>query len=387
MNRNLINTLANIYYERLPKWLLKIIDPFVEPAYSIIHRIGSIVSDIFPSVSLFKVNGNANSPDLTLLIAGKAVTFQFLLDRIYHSEPKAIREGKRLIWGIPSPAKSQVNAILVEADRCFSRFLSQRGFVAIPEWVLFTMDISKPAEEILERWEKRAGENIRKVRKHHYVYEAVCDHEKLHFFYHRMFLPYIRSRFGKSALVSFGYMENLMQRGALLLVKRETEYVSGILISTATSIPMVAFLGVKDGRKDYVVKGAITALYYYTILWAKERGYTKLDFGHCRPILNDGLFLFKKRLGMRIHRSPRKHRALYISVDRLKPYHPYLEQFFINNPLIYEDKGQLKGALFVPGNDQSIRQEVENLKRKYSIPGLKGFTVTPLDSSITETFK
>lgn len=387
MNRNLINTLTNIYYEHLPKWLLKITDPFVEPAYSSIHRIYSIVSDIFPSVSLFKVNGSTNNPDLTLLIAGKRTAFQFLLDRIYHSEPKAIREGKRLIWNILSPDKSQVNTILIEADRCFSRFLSQRGFVAIPEWILFTMDISKPAEEILEIWKKRERENVRKVRKHHYVYEAVCDHEKLHFFYHRMFLPYIISRFGKSALVSFGYMENLMQRGVLLLIKRETEYVSGILISTATSIPMVAFLGVKDGRKDYVEKGAISALYYYTIIWAKERGYTKLDFGHCRPILNDGLFLYKKRLGMRIHRSPRKHRALYISTDRLKPYHPYLEQFFINNPLVYEDKGQLKGLLFVLGNDQSIRQEVENLKRKYSIPGLKGFTVVPLDNSIIETFK
>ena len=389
MNRNLINTLANIYYERLPKWLLKIIDPFVEPAYSIIHRTYSIVSDILPSVSLFKVNGNANSPDLTLLIAGKGTTFQFLLDRIYNSEPKAIREGKRLIWRIPFLEKFQVNAILIEADRCFSRFLSQRGFVAIPEWVLFTMDVSRPAEEILERWKKRERENIRKVRKHHYVYEAVCDHEKLHFFYYKMFLPYIRPRFGKLAfLVSFGYMENFMQRGGeLLLVKKGDEYVSGILISTATSIPMVAFMGVKDGRKDYVVKGAISALYYYTIIWAKERGYTKLDFGHCRPILNDGLFLYKKKLGMRIHRSPRKHRTLYISIDRLKPYHPYLEQFLINNPLIYEDKGQLKGLLFVQGNDQFIRQEVENIKRKYSIPGLKGFTVVPLDSSIIETFK
>lgn len=249
MNRNLINTLTNTYYEHLPKWLLKIVDPFVEPAYSSIHRICSIVSDIFPSVSLFKVNGSTNNPDLTLLIAGKGTAFQFLLDRIYHSELKAIREGKRLIWNILSPDKSQVNTILIEADRCFSRFLSQRGFVAIPEWILFTMDISKPAEEILERWKKRERENVRKVRKHHYVYEAVCDHEKLHFFYHRMFLPYIISRFGKSALVSFGYMENLMQRGVLLLIKRETEYVSGILISTATSIPMVAFLGVKvEGR-------------------------------------------------------------------------------------------------------------------------------------------
>ena len=105
-----------------------------------------------------------------------------------------------------------------------------------------------------------------------------------------------------------------MKRGELLLVKKGSEYISGMLIYTAPPIPVVAFLGVTDGRMDYVKQGALLALYYYTILWAKGKGYTKLDFGHCRPILNDGVFVYKRTLGMMIQRSPRRHRTLYLSI-------------------------------------------------------------------------
>jgi hypothetical protein len=378
LKRNLTITLANIYYERFPKRIRKIIGPLVEPAYSVIHRICTIASDIYPPVAFVKENGNSDSPNLALLIAGSGDVYPFLLNRIYHTEPEATRQGRRLIWKIPAVDKSQINAILIEADRSFSRFLSQRGFVTIPEWVLFTMDVSMPVEEIFRRWRRYEGDNIRKIRKYQYVHEVVCDQERLHIFYYRMYLPYIMSRFGKLALIaSFGYMKNLLQRGELLLVKRESEYVSGLLISTATSTPMLAFIGVKDGRRDYVKQGAISALYYYTILWAKEKEYTELDFGHCRPILSDGLFSYKKKWGMRLQRSPRKHRALYLFIGR---HSPYLEQFFINNPLVYDDKGKLKGLLFARRNDQPTRQEVEALKRKYSIPGLEGFTIVSLDS-------
>ncbi len=137
---------------------------------------------------------------------------------------------------------------------------------------------------------------------------------------------------------------------------------------------IITILGVKDGRRDYVKQGAISALYYYTILWAKERGYTELDWGHCRPILNDGLFLYKKRWGMQIQRSNRKHRTLYISINNNRP-NRYLEQFFINNPLVCDDRGKFKGLLFLRSKDKDRRREIEALKRKYFIPGLKGFKV------------
>lgn len=351
----------------------------METTYAAFRRIYLVMSDVYPAVTIFKANGNSDSPGVTLLIAGRRDVSPFFLDRMYNAEPKATRQGRRLMWRIPSLENCQVNSVMIEADRCFSRFLSHRGFVAIPEWVLFTMDVSMPVEKIIGACKKREKENLRKIRQYQYVWEVVRDRERLHSFYHKMYLPYIISRFGKLALLaSLGYMENLLQKGELLLVKRGAEYVAGSLISTASSIPMLAFMGVKDGRTDYVKQGAISALYYYTILWAKERGYTELDWGHCRPILNDGLFLYKKRWGMRIQRSPRKHGTLYLAIDRLNP---YLEQFFINNPLVYDDRGQLKGLLFFPENDRPTTQEIEALKKKYFIPGLEGFKVVFLDSS------
>jgi hypothetical protein len=378
LNRNLLNTLSNIYYERLPRGARKIIRPLVEPAYSVVHRICSIVSDIYLPVTFFKEHGNSDSSNLTLLIAGRGHVSPFFLDRMYNAEPKATRQGRRFIWTVPSIDRSQVNAIMIEADRCFSRFLSRRGFIAIPEWVLFTMNVSNPVEVIFRRLKKSKGNDLRKIRKHQYACEVGSDRNKLHLFYHKMYLPYIVARYGKLALLaSLGYIKDFLQKGELLLVKKGGEYVSGILISTATSIPMVALLGVKDGRTDYVKQGAISALYYYTILWAKERGYTDLDFGHCRPILNDGVFVYKKRFGMGIRRSSRKHRTLYLSIGRPNL---YLRQFFINNPLVCDDRGQLKGLLFAQRNDQPSRQEIEALKKKYFIPGLEGFRVIILDS-------
>jgi hypothetical protein len=243
------------------------------------------------------------------------------------------------------------------------------------------MDISMPTDEIFRRWKKRAGRNLKRIKDYNYTYEVSRDREKLPFFYHKMYLPYMVGRFGKlTLLVSFGYMENLLQRGLLLMVKREGEYVSGGFIYTATPTPMFAFLGVKDGRSEHVKQGAISALYYYNILWAKKEGYTTLDFGHSRPILNDGIYQYKKKWGMRIHKSPRKHRTLYLSIGKPKS---SLEHFLINTPFIYDDRGKLKGMLFFQRNNQPTMQEVESFKGKYSTAGLEGFTVVLLDNPVT----
>ena len=88
-------------------------------------------------------------------------------------------------------------------------------------------------------------------------------------------------------------------------------------------------VGIND--KGQVVGASLADRYYHAILWAKEKGHTQLDFGHCGPFLNDGILLYKKRWGMRMKRSRTKHRMLFLSVHRLNP---YLETFLTNNPLV-----------------------------------------------------
>ena len=368
----------------LPEKVQKVVRPFIDRTYAFVHRLYSIYADIYQPVSILKGNGSQNEINLSLLIAGKRRATAFLLNKIYPEEPEVTKLKRMLVWKIPFFNRSEVNATLIEADRCFFPFLARRGFFVIPEWVLFIMDISIPIEKVIRLRESNRN-NFRKIGKYSYEYEVCFDKEKLHLFYHTMYLPYIYSRYGKlTVLTTLNRMEDILQRGELLLVKRGGEYVAGQLIYKASPVPIVSYFGIKDGNFDLVKQGAMFALYYYAILWAKEKGYTKLDFGHCRPFLNDGVFLFKRGFGMKIQRNPRHHRMLYLSINRLNP---YLEQFFNNNPLVHEDQGALKGLLFVQKDDPSIKEVVEALNRKYSIQGLEGFTVVLHDGTTIETSK
>ena len=87
---------------------------------------------------------------------------------------------------------------------------------------------------------------------------------------------------------------------------------------------------------------------------------------------------------MHIHRSPRKHRMLYLSFGRPNI---YLKQFFINNPLIYEDQGRSKGLLFLSDGVIYSKQTIEAVKKKYSMPGLKDFSVISYNTPLLKKAK
>jgi hypothetical protein len=67
-----------------------------------------------------------------------------------------------------------------------------------------------------------------------------------------------------------------------------------------------------------------------------------VDFGHTRPFLDDGLLRHKARWGMRIGRSANKHRNLYLGLCRVEP---ELRRLFARTPLLWDDRGRLRGLL------------------------------------------
>ncbi|MFC1812360.1 hypothetical protein ACFL03_06670 [Thermodesulfobacteriota bacterium] len=376
MKKSLLTILADFYHEQLPRKLQKITFPFLYRMYLLSERLYLLVFDIFPEVNIYRNIRYAENPELTVLLAGSEKNCRFLLDQLFTSETKTDRRARIPIWKIPSIDRSQANMVLIEADQCFDRFMTRRGFLAIPEWILFSMDISMPVDKILKSAKKGHANNLRLIKKHQFQYEVVRDREKLRFFYDEMYLPYITGRYGRLTLLApFEQMENLMHRGKLLLVKNETEYVSGMLIHHETSPPLICYLGVRGGRKAYVKQGAISALYLYTILWAKEQGYRELDFGHCRPLLTDGVLWYKKKWGMRIQKSMRRYRTVYLSL--CKP-DADLNEFLIKNPLICVDGGHFKGIIFVHEGHESNHRKIGAIKRKHSISGLEEFEVISL---------
>jgi hypothetical protein len=366
-----IGSFGDLYYERLPKGLVRSTRRFVEPTYALARRLVDIVRDFYLATSVVDAGiGAAGDPPLRFTVAGRGDTRGFFFQRLCGNAPPSEARGRTPIWKVRAAGDGNAAAVLVEADRCFGRLLARWGFVAIPEWVLFTVDLSAPWPEIERSWRRHIRDNLRLVRKYGYQCEMSTDLDRLRYFYDRMFLPHIGTRYGEGAVdVSFGYMQSLLDRGVLLMIRSGGEDVAGFLIrTTPVARPMVAFMGIKEADPLLLKRGVTAALYYYCMRWAKEQGYRSLDFGHTRPFLRDGLLLWKKRWGLQMQRSDRKFRSLYVSLDG---HHAGLERFLADNPLVCEDRGRLRALLYRP--ERVVAAEAERpYERECDVAGLDG---------------
>ena len=296
----------------------------------------------------------------------------YLSNLLYSGEPVKERLGKIFIWRIKAGLNldlPRADLIFIKIDGFFSRFLSRRRFIIIPEWVLFILDLSKPLPEI---WKLSKNDtlraNLRRIRKNNYSYEVTQDPVKFKYFYYQMYLPYITKRFEElTVLISFRDMERVFKKGQLILVKNGEDYLSGYVVRMDYDTILALYLGITKGKIEYLKAGALAALYYFISLWAKERGYKWLDFGHCRSFLKDGVFYHKKQWGMEIIRSTRLR---YVFGMKVCNFHQEVQNFIEKNPFIFMDQEKLKGLILVDQNHPLTLEEVQSLFKTYSIQGL-----------------
>ena len=269
--------------------------------------------------------------------------------------------------GLPSP-----DLIFIITDGFFQRFLSRLGFIIIPEWVLFRLDLSKQFPEawnLSKSKNKSLRENLREFKRHNYSYEIAGDPDKFEYFYHHMYLPYITKRFEElTFLTGFHEMERIFKKGWLLLVKKGDDYVSGmILFKTSRDTIFAHSLGITEGNIEYVKTGALTAVYYFGILWAKERGYKWIDFGHGGSFLRYGLFNHKKHWSMEIKISRRFRDIFGIKIYNFSH---GVQNLFVENPFIFIDQRKLKRLILVKNKNSLSLKEAQSCIKTYSVPGL-----------------
>ncbi len=363
-------------YACLPKGVRKFISPLVEPTFSFATRVLFITSCIRLSVYLLhgkEKSGNSNLA--TLFFGGLPFGEEKLLyleNLLYSGEPVRESLGKVFIWKIKSKLNSsnpKADLIFIGVDKLFSRFLSEQGFAIIPQWILFMLDLSKPIPEInkLPRLSSLSRDLIR-LKKQGYSYEITRDPAKFEYFYHHMYLRYISKRFGKLALLGgFRSMKLIFEKGQLLLVKQGKEHVSGNIIVEYNESAFSSSFGIKDGNIEYLKQGALAAVYYFTILWTKERGHEWCDFGHCRPFFNDGVFCYKKKWGMEIRRSKRNRDVFAMKICN---FNRGAQGFLTSNPFIFVNQGKLKGLILAKQDHPLSLEEVQSLFAAYYIPGV-----------------
>ncbi len=363
-------------YDGLPSKVRAFASP-VARTFFLLKRVSFLASQFRLSVYFLQGKEKWGDNNLTTLFLGEERGIIYLSNLLYSKEPVKENLGKFFIWRVKSRLHSDLpktDLIFIKIDGFFSRFLSRLGFIVIPEWVLFILDLTKPLPEI---WELSKNDtlraNLRRIRKNNYSYEVTQDPAKFKYFYYQMYLPYITKRFEElTVLIRFRDMERIFKKGQLVLVKKGNDYLSGYVVRIDHDTILALYLGVTEGRVEYLKAGTLAALYYFISLWAKEKGYKWLDFGHCRSFLKDGVFYHKKQWGMKIIRSTRLR---YVFGMKVRSNHQGIQNFLEKNPFIFMDQEKLKGLILVDQNHPLTLEEVQSLVKTYSIPGLDCLTI------------
>ncbi len=263
-------------------------------------------------------------------------TTPYFIDKICN-ESAIITKIKRIyLWDLRKFAEQQ-DAVLIELYRPFARFLN--GGLLVPPLVDQVLDIDKPLDDAI----KISSKQLKKVHK--YSYEISNDFDALKFFYENMYSPYLKRKYGDSAVDKFSNFEKIFRNGELMFITLNGERVSASLNEISNNIYYCRKNGVSDEKS--IKEGTLVAAYYFSILRAKDIGIKIVDFGRSRPFLTDGVLKHKSRWGTRICDDKTVKRIIY------------LKNILFEQPFIYIEDEKLKAVVF-PENEELIKEYVRS---------------------------
>ena len=201
----------------------------------------------------------------------------------------------------------QQDKVLIDMHKLFAHFFYDDFLV--PPYVRQILDLNKPI---------RKNSEYKKISK--YRCEFLTDLNALKFFYEKMYFPYIKKRYGDSAVIqSFNYFEkSFLKNGELIFIKLNDEYVSAVLCEMSKNVYFFKKVGVLN--ESLVKEGAISATYYFSILRAKEKNAKYIDFGLSRPFLLDGVLRYKRKWGTQICEDKKIDRIFYMKNTFKQPF-------------------------------------------------------------------
>jgi len=358
-------------YREMPvyiRWIFLPLKLIVKSIRKVFNFIDTIKLDLW----IIAGEEASTKEELAVIYAGREKNKNYIAKLAFNGLYNERFISKIWVWKIKSEAKRKDRdcpLLVVEAPKFCRRLFQKENFFYIPSWISGEVDIFADISLICKDGSLKS--DLRRIRRNKLAFEVSNNLSQFKEFYFDMYLPYITNSHGDRAIVT-GYdsMKEKFKECDLFLVKNGVEFISGGLIAYDKNKVSLWHAGVRDGARDYINDGAVAALYYFSVLYLKERGYKKLNFGMSRPFLKDGVLQYKRKWKIRIIKSPEA--GIFI-----KPLVQTggVKGFFLNNPFIYLDKENLKAALFIEEGKILSKEDFEKIYKDYSLKGLSKLMV------------
>lgn len=262
-----------------------------------------------------------------------------------------------------------VSLLCVDVELLYCHLLRSGVFLRIPQWVRQKYRVPDTWEGVLRSFRKNTRRtDLRKVRQLGLTFRMSRSEDDYRDFYHRMYVPYIRKRFQAEALVEPEWkVLRQCRKGELMHIVRDDRVVAAVLFHRLGGRLAYVWVGVPDDADDDLYKGAFSAMYYFTILYGYEHGCTEVDFLGSRPLLNDGLFRYKRKWGTYVEDSPVPRGDILLRPLRFSE---AVRSYLQANPFIVRSGTDLAGKILLNG-DTTTPEQLEDLCTQFYTEGLK----------------
>ncbi len=318
------------------------------------------------------------------LFIDKKTLSQYMMQRIYSGTPTIVKR-----WTIYVPSLKKIirkpthgiNLCVAVLPLSWEQEFDKICDFKAQEWVHQILPLSSSADVANEKVNKKLREKGRKIKKESFGYRTSTDLRDFDRFYYDMYLPTVQKQFGDLVLIE--PYEDLKStfldgRGLLLFVMENGTPVAGSVIFFQDKTLVEYRVGVLHGDRDYIKRGAQSAINYFEIHFALERSCDSYDMLGSRPFLEDGVYGHKRQWGATVsHYDALKTWVFFFILDRGDK----TACLFEKNPMIIETQKGLMGLLGKVDAAELSPEKKQELIKKYYAPGLKGLMLMSPGSS------
>jgi hypothetical protein len=323
-------------------------------------------------IPVFAIQGALeNGEGLTTLFVGSEQSAYRFAGLAYSEIGKMGMLGKVCSWQVDRLNMAAADIAVVGAKGLSTHRALKTKCLFLPN-VSFALDLCRSDDELSRRMSRRRRRDVKKLKRLGYRYSISQNRsEDFDFFYTRMYVPYVRRRFSKAALVAPYHVSRTLygKNGGIIFVKKRKRVVAGILFQTKRDVLYAMLFGVYEGEEEFVKNLAGTAALRFLIQWAQENNMRGLDYGRTMPFFKDGIFRYKQEWGMHV----KVHADQPFCALRLNPHSETALSFLAQNPCVVYQAGSMTGLVAV--DHQLGEREFHKICSEYFVPGLESLTI------------
>jgi hypothetical protein len=268
---------------------------------------------------------------------------------------------------------SSVDVLLVDVGWPYSKRINRSGaYLEIPDWINMAIELPDTWEEVVRSFRQTTRNNdLRLIRRNAYRCQPTNDRADLEAFYDSFYVPFVNHTHAADSVVS--PRKHVLKRGrqgALLQVRKGDEVVAAGVVYPEGEVLFFLWMGLPPQYIEAAPEGAISALYFFGIRYAFDRGYKVVDFTGNRAFLDDGAFRFKRKWGARVEDSFSPGSILIKPVSASRNAARFCQRF----PVLARREGRLE-ARFLFADQPADDAGLARLGKDYGCEGIDRTTV------------